>query len=452
MEESLFNRNINCKTKMARKGIDLTTRVTGPWAPFETEVLAEEHVGWPVPISQDKFRLKISPFHNIRDCIYVLDNKNIEMPQENECIRVEGREDKNPIFKQNSTIGRYEKTMYVEDLKPYKIKRNKPDCSYKDFIYYCTSNWDSASEDDLDKMIALQLVSCPFSIAGHGGLGSITSKITKTGTFGKSYINDLESTFKEIVPSNFYSEHDIYRFSFLKGRSQSLKLPTKRFCELNYVKSCLNIDEALNVTKMPIQIPLLVRDPKLNKKINDYQDLILQYQLTALTYQPKFNDGQLRIFENNIKEIREVKLTEKFLNIDLFAINKLALAFSRLYLSDELDSNNFKTAAELFFKKWDDWSNYLSRQSHLDKYKRNMMANDITINFTSKEMKMYVAIKKIQDETNDSWINVNNLIDCLGDKRVDWIQVLENLINSGLIIYGNNFKRVKLIEYDWDYR
>jgi hypothetical protein len=375
-------------------------------------------------------------------------NKNIEMPPENECIRVEGREDKKPIFKQNSTIGRYEKTMYVEDLKPYKIKRNKPDCSDKDFIYYCTSNWDSASEDDLDKMIALQLVSCPFSIAGPGGLGSITSKITGTGALGIRYISDLESTFKSIIPINFYSDHDLYRFSFLKGKSHSMKRSTKQFCELNYVKSCLNVDEALKAPKeISIQIPLLVHEAKLNKKLNDCQDLILQYQLTALTYQPKFEDQQLRIFDRNVKDILELKFKEDFLNVDPFTINKLALAFSRLYLSNEIESDRFKDATKLFFDQWEDWSDYLSGHKIEFQHRSVAMANDTKLNLTLKEQKVCGVLQRVHDETNELWIKSDELKEHMKDKNINLIQTLENLSSSAIIINKNNFEYVRLIDY-----
>ena len=443
---------------MVRRRLNLEKRVNGPWAPFESEIIGEKHVGWVIPIDNQKFRLQISPFHkDTREHVYILPERGM-MPNTSKPVYVEGIERKEAKLdaKKRSVFGKYwRKYLFVEKLEEYKIRKTKPDISLDDFFAACSYNWNYANEDDLDKMIALQLVSCPSSIAGNGGLGSLSSRITKGGSFGKMYVSQLNNTFKAIVPSDFYSSHEVYRFKFLNREATKLGNITPsalRFrpstFELNYVKPCTTVEQAIEFpNKYPVQIPLLVRHSSYNKKVNDYQYDILQYQLSALIHRPEFTDEKLKSFEKSVKKMIELK-NNKVLDVDPFAINKLALAFSRLHLTDELESAEIRDATELLVNQWEDWEYYLEKQKDLTRYRQSLTStSDVTAQFSPVEMDVYVALQKSHDETGNLWIEKSYLKENhFKGEKVDLEGSLRNLCDLKLVISKNNFNSFRLLE------
>ena len=90
----------------------------------------------------------------------------------------------------------------IDRYNDYQIRLPKLNIGYKDFLYHCSSSWLNAEEDNLDTMLALQLVSCPSSFYGVGGIGAAAAKISK-GKLSTAIIPELNNTYKTIVAENF---------------------------------------------------------------------------------------------------------------------------------------------------------------------------------------------------------------------------------------------------------
>ena len=441
---------------MRTQKLDLDRReFSSWWAPFEQELIRinqQEHIGWAVPTSNKTFKLKFTPFsQHYNNYIYIIPSPDL-MPPNNVCVEIKPFKIVQKIkLDENSTFGKYENYCIVDSFKEYKLGIPKPDIDKKDILYYCSENWVGAREDYLDEMLALQLVSCPSSLFGKGGLGAVASKISKHGNLVKSIVTELGSTYNGIIPSNFQKMNDWYYFSLIKNPSKidSIKQERKRTsCEINYCKPCLTFEEAqLTINNIQIQIPMLITRAKY-KKSNAMSEkyLLLQYQLTALMYTPNFDD--VKKYKDNISKVIEQHEINPIFNIDTNSINKLALSFARLDLHNKLSNQEINQSVDLFFHLWNDWEPYISEINSINKSRSTMQATDINSNMTHDEQRFLVELRKLHDETNEKWIDREILEQRLENKirNYDLFEIAQNLCNLGFIIQKNNFSKFQRLD------
>ena len=439
---------------MTTQKLDLDKREFGSWfAPFEQQLIninQHEHIGWAVPTSNKTFQLKISPFsqhHN--NYTYIIPSSDL-MPPNNICVEIKPFKIVHENhFVQNSIYGKYEKYCIVDSFKEYKLGIPKPDVNYKDILYYCSENWVDAHEDYLDRMLALQLVSSPHALYGKGGLGAVASKISKHGNLVKSIVPELISTYNGIISSNFQKMNDRYFFNFIKNQSNISSIEQKRkktTCEINYCKPCLTFDEAkLSTNDIPIQIPMLITRARYKPNVMSEKYILLQYQLTALMYTPKFDDKNttLKKYRDNISEIIEQRPFKPAFNIDANAINKLALSYTRLDLKNEWSNKDMKKATELLISLWNDWEPYISEVNNINKSRSTRQATDINSNMTHDEQRFLVELRKLHDETNEKWIDREMIEQKLDSKIKNYrvYEIAQNLCDLGFIIQNNNFSK-----------
>lgn len=444
---------------MNSKKLDLDKREFGTWfAPFERELIwikQQEHIGWVVPTSSKTFKLQLTPFSkHSKNYTYIIPTPNL-MPPNNICVEIKPfkiiRDIKLPG---NSTYGEYNYYCIVDSFKEYKINILKPDIDDKDFIYYCSENWFDTEEDNLDKMLALQLVSCPSGLYGKGGIGAIASKISKHGNMVKSVVPQLSSTYNGIISSNFKKKNDKYYFNFIKNTSQINlidKMRKQSLSEVNYCKPCLTFNEAnLTTEKIPIQIPLLMTQASYQKSnVLNEKYLLLQYQLTALMINPRFedNNSDLKTFKNNVLKVINQRRLDNIFNIDSNTINKLALSFCRLYLTDKLNDKKIDEAANMFFETWENWRTYTAKENPIRNFGKNIQANDFSLNVTHDDQRFIKELQNLHDETNEGWID-REILEQRLDKKIkfDFDDIAQNLVNLPLIIQKNNFNKFQLLD------
>jgi hypothetical protein len=437
---------------------DLNKREYGGWfAPIERDFLflkSQEHIGWVVHASDKTFRLKLTPFfEHYRDYLYIVPEGQ-PMPPQNACIEVKPLKIvQQPIFNDRSTFGKYQNFCIIDGYKEFRfnIKDHKPDIGYKDFKYQCALNWKDAAEDDLDLMLALELLSCPASIYGIGGIGTIASKLSNYGKLSNTVIPNLKVTYNTILAKNFRKMNDKYYFNMINNKQDVNVINNLRRnnpCEVNYCKPCISAKDALAVTEsLPVQIPMLIKSATYKKAELAEPYLLLQYQITALMYNPTFaeTNNALANIEDNIRKIMDER---NILNVDANTVNKLATAFSRLYLDSNVKTGEINEATDLFLQHVNDWKPYLW-DYEAEKLRRNreqitalIYSEDIKIKHSRDHEKFLVELQKLHDETGEKWISLDD-IEKKFEKSVYDIAV--DLSNSGLILQQFNFSKIKKV-------
>ncbi len=439
--------------------LDLNKREFGCWfAPFERELLfvkKEEHIGWVEHTSDKTFKLKLTPFYEqYRNYEYIAPEPNL-LPPQKLCVEVKPfKIIREPEFNNKNLYGKNQNYCIIDGFKEYNVKMQKPDIGYKDFLYHCSVNWKNVEEDNIDKMLALQLVSCPSSFYGKGGVGTMASKLSSHGKLSKTIVPQLNSTYNSILATNFQKMNDKYFFNMVKTpRDMEFINQIRRssLCEINYCKPCLTINEAQMITEsIPIQIPLLIKYATY-KKADELAEpyLLLQYQLTALMHNPSFGDSNsaLNKIENNIWKIIEERKHENIFKVDANTVNKLALSFSRLYLNDDVKTEEINEATEMFFTHLNDWKPYIIESTKLSDFRNNMHPIDTLFKFSNDHQKFLVELQKLHDETNEKWVDWVELEKRLKKKKMNLANdIALDLNNLGLIIQQYNFSKIRKVD------
>lgn len=443
---------------MNNSKLDLNKRDFGYWfAPFERELIwirNQEHIGWVVRTSNITFKLQFTPFYKkYRNYTYIAPTPEL-MPPESMCVEIKPLKIVRQVkFSEKDLYGEYDNYCIIDGYKEYKVQIQKPTLGYKDFLYECTTRWDNADEDRLGEMLALQLVSCPTSFYGKGGVGAIASKISEYGKLSKNIVPQLSNTYKGIVSPNFQKINDTYFFNLIKTNSDVNYLDQIRIqhpCEVNYCKPCLTYAEAQTTAGfIPIQIPLLIKNANY-KKSDGLEEvyLLMQYQLTALMQYPNFGNSNsaLENIEENIKKIIEERMLDNIFAIDANSINKLALSFCRLHLTDDVSGQHIQEATEIFFDNWQDWKYYITKSEEITKFRNTARPTDAIISMSHDHQRFLVELQKLHDETGEKWIDLQNLKEKL-DKKIksEVYEIAKDLNNLGLIIQQNNFSKVRII-------
>ena len=323
----------------------------------------------------------------------------------------------------------------------------KINVGYKDFIYLSSLNWTFAEEDDLNRLLGLQLVSCPHSFYGTGGIGTMAGKLTKYGKLSPKIIPDLNSTYNNIIATDFRKPNDKYYFEMFKTKHNINLIKQQHSCaEINYCKPCTATNEAIATpAEIAIQIPLLLKGAEYKKDDGLAEPYyVLQYQLTALMQEPCFDDtnSAMHKFETNIKSV--IEESNGVLKMDANTINKLSLGLSRLHL-EPLKDQEIKEATDMFFMHLNNWKPYLSQSQETSRFRKYMAPLDIEVRFSHDHQMFMVELQKAHDEIGE-WIDWQEL-----ERRVDkkkrgfMMEIATDLSNVGLIIQQNNFSKIRKV-------
>lgn len=433
---------------------DLNKRAYGEWfAPFEYELIfirKEAHIGWADITSNSTFKLKYSPFWgDHRKCEYIVTDPK-QLPRQNQCIEVKPLETiTEPHFNNKSLYGIYQKYCIVDSYDEYKIHMPKINVGYKDFIYLSSLNWTFAEEDDLDRLLGLQLVSCPQSFYGTGGIGTIAGKLTGFGKLSSKIIPDLNSTYNNIIATNFQKPNDKYYFEMIKKKNNINQIRQQHSCaEINYCKPCTAIQEAIATpAEILIQIPLLIKGAEYKKDDGLAEPYyVLQYQLTALMQEPCFDDtnSAMHKFETNIKSV--IDESNGVLKMDSNTINKLALGLSRLHLKP-LKDQEIKEATDMFFMHLNNWKPYLTQSQETSNFRKHMTPLDIQVRFSHDHQMFLVELQKAQDETGEKWVDWQELERRFDKKKWGLMkEIVTDLKNLGMVIEQNNFSKIRKLD------
>lgn len=438
--------------------LDLNKREFGAWfAPFEHDLIfakKQEHIGWVVHTSDKSFKLQLTPFfEQYRDYLYIVPEPKL-LPPQKMCVEIKPLQIiREPVINNKSLYGEYKNYCIVDGFKEYIIRKQKLNMGYKDFLYHCTADWKNAEDDDLDIMLGLQMVSCPSAFYGKGGVGTLASKLSSYGKLTNKIVPQLNNTYNKIIAPNFHKINDKYFFSMIKTPREINAIKTMQrhgSCEVNYCRPCLSIKDALKtVGTVPIQIPILIKNAEYVQSNNLAEPyLLLQYQLTSLMYNPGFGDSNssLKTIDDNIKKVIEKRMLENVFEIDGNTINKLAMSFCRLYLTDDVSSKEISNATDTFFANWNDWKHYLNESKELTDFRSSAHPQDATFKFSHDHQRFLVELQKIHDENNEKWIDRKAIEERLDTKiRIMAYDIAVDLNNAGYIIQQNNFSKLRKV-------
>ncbi|NLK25977.1 MAG: hypothetical protein GX307_05310, partial [Euryarchaeota archaeon] len=108
-------------------------------------------------------------------------------------------------------VGDYEDHYLVEAVRQLKEELPRPYLDREEFLYRLVINWPGGEQDHLDKALALQLLSCPRTPLGPGGIGTQSFDLT-----GESKaLDNLKKTLGTHLPTEFSRPNERYELDFL---------------------------------------------------------------------------------------------------------------------------------------------------------------------------------------------------------------------------------------------
>ena len=243
--------------------IHLDKRVAGPWTNYESFLLKSEniHVGWIEWINDRSFRLKKNPFssHPMSPYTYLIPDE-AHIPIEEGLIRVnEEKIVKNIKIPRGKIHGNYtDQFCIVESYKPLGMDElPKPYLKKDDFLNRILYNWETGNKDTFGTELALNILSCPKSIYGIGGIGA-----QSFAPFGsKRNLLALNKAIKDLLPIDFLKQNKAYQYKPIKtiGEETQVSSQINRMAsdEISFNYLFTLSPEGQN-TMMPTQIPIVI--------------------------------------------------------------------------------------------------------------------------------------------------------------------------------------------------
>lgn len=450
----------------------------GPYlAPFERALIYEDiHTGWVNYTGPSVFKLKKSPYLDaFSEYTYIVPEDLA--PPENAFVTVTGTEVKSPIFNLDnrngpmSNIGEYQKIMNVEDwkyenLSSYLDMHTVPSAvierefgnmvgietdgtlTMKEFLYYVSYGWENAEHDGLDTALAMQLVSCPQSTYGTGGIGVQMYPIG-----GRTIaVNNYGTHINRILPREFTKSNNMYVFKPVKTKMdiKSMLNIEKSTSEVNFAYLKIMAPEDI---KRPVNIPILLEDavPSKTKKAFFNPD-ILTYQLTALMINPVLDEQLIDAFERNILELERLRIRndDQDSSFDLSSVNRIAQSFVRLRLRPSIDDSRFHEASQTFLRYYQE---YLENKEILENFRGgraydvpNIDGSYIRSRLRTDEIKLLLEIMKRSEESGEKWVATSELEKDM--PGVDIWPLIRNLQNFGYIIHKQNYGYLRAVLID----
>jgi hypothetical protein len=436
------------------KGINLTKRINGPWTTFESFLLKDEncHVGWIHWINHQSFKLHKNPFSTWPSSPFTyLVPEDVSIPEEG-LIRVNVEKIyKIPDFSKTRTLGIYTNQFCITDGYE-SIKTDtlpKPYLTKDEFLSRLIDNWIGEKDENFSKELAINILSCPKSIYGIGGIGA--QSFSSFGT--KKNLKDLNISIKHFLPVDFLSQNKNYRYkpimTEIDAENANMAVMKKESNEISY-NYLFNLSPETQRFAMPTQIPILLPDVKYRKSNWDLDRDILDYHMNALLLQPVITESLQK------KLIEVIKITGKKIlhkvdmetTVDAAGILKLAKAWCRLELKNVLVEDDFikiKNDFEQIFSEFFDLSEdaqISGRTWHIpltplpDKMNLTIVANKIY-----REIKNFTRNNRYERFTK---IQIRELINRKEVMDYDLERGLKELVNAGYLLQFKNYSEFSL--------
>jgi hypothetical protein len=436
------------------KGIYLNRRTNGPWTTFESYLLKDEnrHAGWIKWIDHQSFKLHKNPFSTwpLSPFTYLVP-ENVSIPEEGLIRANVEKICKIPSFLGTGTLGIYSNQFCIVDgYELFKIDElPKPFLTKDEFLHRLTHNLVGEINENFSKELAINILSCPKSIYGIGGIGA--QSFSSVG--GKKDLKGLNTLIKHLLPMDFLGQNKAYRYkpilTELDCQKANSDVTRKASNEISF-NYLFNLSPQVKRFAMPTQIPILVPDIKYQKNEWELDRDILDYQMSALLFTPIIDETAQKKLTNVVEKTGKTILRKANLEttVDASGILRLAKAWCRLEFKNNLAEDDFgkiKKDFEQIFSEFFDLSEDMQRTGrtwHIpltpiaDKRNLTIYANKIykeIKNFTRNNR--YERLTKIQIRENIKRKEISDY---------DLERGLKELVDSGYLLQFKNYSEFSL--------
>jgi len=331
-----------------QKKFRLDKREIGPWTSFEQYLLKKEntHVGWIEWIDSKSFRLKKNPFsnHPMSPYTYLVPDE-VHIPIEEGLIRIlEEKIVKNIKVSRKKLSGTYNEQFCIvagyEPLKPNELP--KPYLKKDDFLNRILHDWELGNKKTFGIELALNVLSCPKSVYGIGGIGA--QSFSPHGS--KQHLRTLDKAIQNLLPYDFLKQNKAFQYNSIKTideeRKVNLRVRKAVSNEISYNYLFTLGPEAQSAT-MPTQIPIVLPEGFYAGSKWGLDPDIMDYQMGALLIQPQIDEHIQKQLQNLIQNIGSDMLRDipEEHSIDYSGILRLSKAWARLQFKWDLHEDDF---------------------------------------------------------------------------------------------------------------
>lgn len=403
------------------------------------------HTGWVRFVGHRKVRLRKNPFlppeasrtYHLPDDIVLDENELVELEVSGPLRRVTSFDQRSPF------VGDYEDHYLVEAVRQLKEELPRPYLDREEFLYRLVINWPGGEQDHLDKALALQLLSCPRTPLGPGGIGTQSFDLT-----GESKaLDNLKKTLGTHLPTEFSRPNERYELDFLSTKEDVTSLRRRivagevEEASYNYLKM---VDPSHH--PLPQHVPTILYNSQYVPRSTDPDPDVLEYQLYGLMLRPVVSEEMIVRIEKTLIDILEESdpsLAGYNVPFDQDALGKIAMALCRLYRKDRLTEEMLDQSRAWFkdmYRQFADLRMYYSRPGGPAR-----LGSEVHTSYSHQVMGPHdnEVLREIHRGVNEvglDYVSYSGIYNALKD-RLTATQVrdsLQRLISNGLIISREN--------------
>ncbi len=436
--------------------LSLDRRVSGHWTNFECFLLKDEniHVGWIGWTSKNTFRLKKNPLtdHPMSPYTYILPHE-VKIPIEEGIIRVTPEkivcELKIPRGKIYGTFsGQFCIVDSYEPVNPDMLP--KPHLSKDEFLHRLTYNWHGDVSEIFSKEIAINILSCPKSSYGIGGIGA--QSLSPYG--GKQDLIILNRSIKNLLPSDFLGRNKTYMYKPIRTKrdAESANNDFKRGAsdEISY-NYLFNLGPQPQSYMMPTQIPVIIPEARYIPDKWGLDRDVFDYQMSALLLTPyieeNIQDKLTRIVTKTGEDI--LRKSSLQTSLDNTGLLRLAKAWCRLEFKQSINEDDFsklKNDFEEVFKEYFDIVEDAKETGATYHIPLTPMPNKMRL--TVNANRIYKLIKKLSRENDYKRLSIEIIRNNVPVKEIstyDLDKGLNELVNAGYLLMHKNYTEFEIV-------
>ncbi len=438
--------------------VSLNSRMLGGhFAPFERELIWErEHAGWVDFVGRSIFRLRKTPFSNHFSKHYYIAPPELEI-REGQLVELDvGPLEHYGRYIDKSTLELKSKLDYhfVEGFRRIETPLTNPRLSEKEFRERVTHNWRNAEQDNLDRAVAMQIVSCPTDVYGPGGIGSQSFSVSSH----KKPLENLKRTIEKSFPLDFSRDNRVYQFGFIQTVHQAQAVSTRRSSgsarEVSY--NFLKVVDPERVL-LPIQIPTIIQNAEFKKRRDEFDPEVMEFILSSLMFCPTISDQAISRMESNLRVIKEEiepESTGMHMPIDRHALTRLAMALCRLEFRKDLDDDAFDKGRRWFFdlyREFFDLRDSVFRPGGAAFATPNTRVSYAYGHLGPNDLNVLRTVFRLSNERGESWVSLKTITDTMKTDKIGRTEVqasLGRLNNVGRLLQRENATMFRPLRLD----
>jgi len=434
----------------------LDRRDKGPWTNFEVFLLKKQnqHVGWVHWIDNTSFELWKNPYipNPKSQYVYILP-EDMKIPQEEGLIRIEPESiAKNFKLPRKKLYAQYtEQQCYVGGYQPLRPEElPKPHLDLDGFLYRLTDNWHGEESPLFSTEIAINVLSCPKSSYGIGGIGA--QSLAPLGSTRD--LVHLNTSLRWLLPDDFLKQNKAYMYKPIRtpddAKSANRAYTRMNSDELSF-NYLFNLSPEAERMMMPTQIPVIIPDVHYSKRQWGLDRDVFDYEMSAMLIHPHIEEQTPERLKDIIQRIGKTLLrkSDMQLPLDNTGLLRLANSWARLHFKQTITEDDFthmKHDVEGIFSEYFDFIEDAKETGRTTHHPLTQMPT--RFNLTADANKILKHIKRISRETGLERLPLAELrygIPTSDISDYDLDKGLMELAASNLLLQFKNFTEFMLV-------